>query len=354
MPAETVAKSPEYVLNHCTKLLARDTTDARHSYFGTYDGQPRASVSEAWRFPIIDTHDGPGDDRHEWNDVTFVFAGPADQDGPASVGVLTTCHALHEPLPLERVGDSRYRARALKVHGGRRHRYRFVVDGQAMLDPLNPQVAVQPSGEAWSTFFTWAYNQPVTFEPWEYALLDRLVRHILPFNAPEVKNFLQRGAFADGVLARNLFRLDASLGVANYVDKVVAREERHQLYAYRTCLEMIDRVLRKRTGGSDPQFVQEEHYERVYEEMANNPGALFADGWDASRYGSPPYFLWLLRRHAWTGAFAHPKYGGNPGGLAWTFLSERYRTTDPAAPATAFDWRQAVEPPLGTSSEYRG
>ena len=65
MPAALVTKTPEYVLNHCTKYLARDNTDERHGYFGSQKGQPRARVSESWRFPVIDAHDGREADAYE-------------------------------------------------------------------------------------------------------------------------------------------------------------------------------------------------------------------------------------------------------------------------------------------------
>jgi hypothetical protein len=47
--AEILEKPVEYVLNHCTKYLARDNEDTRHSFFGTYDGQSRGRNSECWR-----------------------------------------------------------------------------------------------------------------------------------------------------------------------------------------------------------------------------------------------------------------------------------------------------------------
>jgi hypothetical protein len=247
------------------------------------------------------------------------------------------------------VGDSIYWACTLAVRKGERHRYRIIIDGALTLDPLNPQTETLTSGDVWSSFFTWACNQPITFELWELTLLDRLTRHILPFNSAEARNFLQRGANEGNV--GHLFRLDIPVGVANFIDKLVAREERHRLYAYKTCLEMLARVLRTRNPGRDMVFIEEGQFTRLYDEMAVSSPALFADGWDGSRYGNPSYFLWLLRRHAWTGAFAHPKYGGNPGGMAWAYLGERFRTD---SGGTAFSWQQAMEPPLGTSTEYRG
>lgn len=352
MRAQIVPRDPLYVLNHCTKYLARDNTDARHSYWGTYDGQPRSRISEPWRFPVIDSHHGDGPDAYEWNDVTFVHAPQPGAAPPREVLLVTTCNTLWEPIPLEPVADSVFRARTLKVRKGERHRYRFVVDGAARLDAVNPQTEVLPTGEAWSSFFTWACTQPITFERWELVVLDRLVRHVLPFNGKEARNFLGRGANEGNV--GHLYRLDVGVGATNYVDKVVAREERHRLYAYRTCLEMLDRVLRTRNPGRDPEFLDESSYTRLYDEMADAGRwpALFADGWNPERYRDPGHFLWLLRRHAMTGAFAHPKYGGNAGGMAWAYLAEHYRTTDTGA--TAFDWRRSIEPPLGTSAEYRG
>ena len=349
MLAEIVSKDSTYLLNHCTRYIARDSNDSRHSYWGIYDGQARAQISEAWRFPLIDAHDGPGADAYEWNDVSFIHGAPREGPQPTSVEVVTTCHALYAPIPLVQVEDSIYWAITLRVRKGERHRYKFLVDGAAVLDPLNPQTETLPTGDVWSSFFTWAYNQPISFEPWELVLLDRLTRHILPFNNKEAQNFLERGANEGSV--GHLYRLDVSLGAANFIDKLVAREERHQLYAYKTCLEMLDRILRARNPGKDPAFLPESQLVRVYGEMADNASALFADGWDVSRYGNPSYFLWLLRRHTWTGAFAHPKYGGNPGGLGWAYLMERF-TTDTGD--TAFFWRQAIEPPLGGSQEYRG
>lgn len=344
-----ISKDSGYILNYCAKHLARDNADPRHSYWGTYDDQPRARVSESWRFPIIDSHDGTDVDAYEWNDVSFVYTVPREGEPPASVEVVTTCHVLYEPISLEPVDDSIYRSVTLKVRKGERHRYKLLVDGVAILDPLNPQTEMLSSGDVWSSFFTWACTQPISFEPWEVVLLDRLTRHILPFNSKEAQNFLQRIANEGSV--GHLHRLDISSGAVNYIDKLVAREERHQLYAYKTCLEMLDRILRARNPGKDLVFLPESQFLRIYGEMADNALALFADGWDANRYGSPSYFLWLLRRHTWTGAFAHPKYGGNPGGMAWAYLAERF-TTD--AGDTAFFWRQAIEPPLGSSPEYRG
>ncbi len=354
MPVAFVAKDDEYVFNHCTKYLARDVTEPRHHYLGTPSVEGQGRISEAWRFPIVDAHHGVDADHYDFNDVTFIYAAGPDKPAPSSVELLTTCLALNRPEPLKRVGDSIYWALTLMVPKGVRHRYRFIVDGASVLDPINPQIEALPTGDIWSSFFTWAYNEPISFERWEFTLLDRITRHILPFNNEEARNFLERMA-NDARSAGHLYRLDISAGVANYIDKILTREERHQLPAYKTCLEMLAQVLRKRNPGRPIEALEEGHFVRLYAEMAdiNRVPALLADGWDQQRYGSPSYFLYLLRRHAWTGAFAHPKWGGNPGGMAWAYLSETFTTTDPPA-RTAFDWRPAMEPPLGTSAEYRG
>ena len=349
-----VQKPADYVLNHCSKYLARDNTDSRHSFFGVYDGQDRERISESWRFPIIDVHDGQLPNPWEWNDVTFVYRG---QPLPRSVELVTTAATLHAPLPLTQTDGSIYFATTLAVPRGRRCRYKFVVDGATVLDPINPQTETLLSGDAWSSFFTWEYNQPINLERWEIALLERLTRHILPFEGKEARNFIAR-AMNDGNVG-HLFRLDVSAGVANYIDNILAREERHQLAAYKACLEMLRTVLRRRRPDRDPAELEVEDYVRLYDETASFKGdrpapALTADGWDLGRYEKPDYFLWLLRRHAWTGAFSHPKYGGNPGGMAWAFLSQTYRTTEDKPPVTAFDWRQALEQPLGSSTEYLG
>jgi hypothetical protein len=333
------------VLNHCTKYLARDEQAPRHDFLGAFGDTPRAAVADCWRFPVIDASAKGAD----WNDVTFVYR-PPDSSPAGDIRLVSTIDRLHDPVPLSRVGSTPFFACSLVVRKMRRCRYAFLVDGTPRLDPINPQTETLATGEVWSSFFTWAYNQPITFERWEFVVLDRLTRHILPFSTPDAQNYLKR--HASDPTAGHLYRLDVSVGVANFIDKLVAREERHHRYAYKTCLEMLHRVLRRRHPARDPGYLEESAFTRLYGELAHAAPALFADGWEWSRYNSPPHFLWLLRRHAWTGAFAHPRWGGNPGGLAWRYLAERFRTDD--GTTTAFAWQRAIEPPLGTSPDYRG
>src|SRR5690606_308951 len=123
-------------------------------------------------------------------------------------------------------------------------------------------------------------------------------------------------------------RLDVDVGVANFIDKIVAKEERHHLGTYRLTLGLIDRVLRARNPYADIDRMPEEMFVELYTDLAltDDFGAgssLGAAGWDFARYGSPRYFFQVLRRHVWTGAFAHPKYGGNSEGMGWAYLHDR-------------------------------
>ena len=103
----------------------------------------------------------------------------------------------------------------------------------------------------------------------------------------------------------------------------------------------------------EPDKMSRETYFGLYNEMAANQVA----GWDYSQYSSPQFFLYLLRRHVVSGAFCHPKYGGNAGAAGWAYLSERYTIPPNApgvAPRTLFDWSSSMEPPLGNNPDYLG
>src|SRR5262249_19838699 len=170
---------------------------------------------------------------------------------------------------------------------------------------------------------------------------------ILPFRTDESDNFLNR--FYDYLdrqskesLYNNVYRLDISVGEINYIDNILAREEHHRLIDYKICLRQIDRILRMRNPYTEPAKMSREIYADLYAEMATDKLA----GWDYSVYGSPQYFLYILRRHVVTGAFCHPKYGGNAGAAGWAYLSEEYHMDSPApgqSGQTLFDWRWALE-----------
>lgn len=364
MAVQTYKLGPEYVLNFCAKHLSRAAgppapgdEDAAKAF--------RSQVAEAWRFPIIglmrEKDAGPPAD--EMNLVTFVYkARPGDT---AAVSVLGTFHSLCEPIALEPVlfagNDTGYRSVSVGVPKGQLHRYLFVIDGKYHPDPINPQRVTLGNGRVWSRFFTDEYLQPIILELWELRLLYRLIEQILPFRTAEAENFLDRYYFErdrEGRIVRRkvsqvpmAYRLDGSVGEVNAIDKLLAREEAHRLVDYRLCLVQIDRALREKNPYVDPDQMSDATYVELYNEMAaSKPGDRSVKGWDYSAYHDPAYFIYLLRRHAVTTAFCHPKYAGNVGGAGWAYLSERF--TDPEG-RTLFDWPPALEKPLGLSEYYR-
>lgn len=238
------------------------------------------------------------------------------------------------------------------VPKGEVHQYKYVVDGEIRLDEVNPQRVILENGQPWSRFFTHLCCIPLTFERWELGILNRLTSHILPFETEDGRNFLERfyntaDRQTKDTQYAHAYRLDQPVGVVNFIDKLLAKEESHRVIDYRTCLELIDRVLRRRNPVTEPSQMPKEMYRQLYEEMAQDR----VDGWDYGRYGSPRFFLQLLRRHTFTGAFCHPKYGGNVGAAGWAYLEERYRD---ANGQTLFQWRRIMERPLGSSMEYHG
>lgn len=346
-------RSPVHYLNTAAKHLARRNTDGRHTYGD--DAGPRRDVCEAWRLPIIDTYGGGSPDvvdpsefpRH--NEVSFLYAGDSESS-PNSVAVIGTFHNLYQAVPLARVlfeGEpTRYFAASFVVPRRQRHAYRFLVDGRFINDPINPQTQIDESGSAWSAFFTEEFTEPMVFERWELEILYRIVTRIAPFRTEDANNFMTRFYFYQDKQARNdvfsnIYRLDDSVGEVNFIDNLLAREERHHLIDYRICLRLIDGLLRQRNPFLEPTEMPETLYADLYDQMATDS----VPGWDTTQYGSPLYFLQLLRRHAAMGAFSHPRYGGNTGAAGWAYLAE---TVGP------FNWRPAIEPPCGISPDYRG
>src|SRR5581483_8020647 len=368
MPGYFYVKDDQYLLNYCAKYLARYNTDRRHAYGPPEVDAPRDRVAEAWRFPIIDTYGGGADavtdskTFGDYNDVTFIYAG-ANATSPANVSVIGTFATLYDPIPMRRAmweGEAtRYWSVTYVIPKGQVHRYRFIVDGgEPVNDPVNPQEEALDNGAVWSRFFTDSFTSPIVLERWELDILYRLSTEILPFQTADSTNFLAR--FYDHLdrtskesLYNNVYRLDASVGEVNCIDNILAREERQHLADYKICLRLIDRILRQRNPYMEPSRISREIYFDLYNEMASNQ----VQGWDYQTYSNPQYFLYLLRRHVATGAFCHPKYGGNAGAAGWAYLAERYTLPSPAPGQpgqTLFDWRRAMEMPLGTNAEYLG
>ena len=342
----------QYILNCCTKYLARDNTDSRHN-FGQYNNDDlRARVCESWRFPIVDSYsDGVNFEAcYALNQVTFVYVQPQVATA-RNVAVVGTFANLYEPIPLTLIPETNYFSLTVVVPKGETHTYKFIVDGQALPDPLNPQRVVLDNGRTWSRFFTHLASDPISFERWELAILNRITDHILPFQTAEGRNFLAR--FYDSLDKQaketqyaHAYRLDQPIGASNFIDKLVAKEENHHLIDYKICLEIIDRLLRERNPFIEPSQMSREMYSDLYNEMATGN----VPGWNYNRYSSPQFFLQLLRRHVFTGAFSHPKYGGNIAAAGWAYLEEKYQENG----HTLFDWRRIMEKPLGDSADYRG
>jgi hypothetical protein len=339
----------QYTLNHCTKYLARADFDQ------IPPDQLSARICESWRFPLIDSYSiGEGGAVLLANRVTFIYAAQGGR-APQRLEVIGSFAPLHAPIPLRRVqflgADTRYWACSLLVPHDEVHTYKFFVDGTLEPDPLNPQRVRLDNNQVWSRFFTHYCTQPLTLTRAEAALLRRLTDHILPFRTSDGQRFLDRHARAlaqsGAAPIAGLYRLDEPVGVVNFIDNILAREEHHHRTDYKICLRLIDQLLRQRYPDSEPCELEAPAFVDLYAEMATDSVA----GWDRMQYQSPRYFLQMLRRHAFTAAFAHPKYGGNVQAAGWSYLAERYLD---ATGRTLFDWRRAIEPPLGASPDYRG
>jgi hypothetical protein len=287
---------------------------------------------------------------YAFNEVTFVYGLPWTPS-PSAVSLIGTFAPLYEAIPLRQIADSPYFTVTLKIPKGEVHTYKFLVDGEGVPDPINPQRVRLDNGREWSRFFTQLCSQPLSFERWELALLDRLTLHILPFRTEAGENFLQRFYFSADRQSKetqyaHAYRLDQPVGVVNFIDKLLAREEAHHLTDYKVCLRLIDRLLRRRNPYIEPSEMSRETFIELYDQLWSGSVA----GWSYEEYGNPKFFVQLLRRHTFTGAFSHPKYGGNVGAAGWAYLEERFRSNS----NSLFDWRRVTEQPLGTDQFYRG
>lgn len=324
----------QHVLNHCAKHLARD----------------RGNNNERWRFPIIDqAFDAQA------NRVTFLFNQAHEDDTP--VKLVGSFAPMHQRLSLERIyfyeHATNYLAISLQIPHAQVHTYQFIISNNAITDPINPQQAIMDNNVVWSRFFTDYCTTPLMFEDWERKLLRRLCKHVLPFSTKAAENYLALyyNTLDDNTkrydASQKVHQLDSSVGEINYIDKILAREENHHLIDYKICLDILDGLLRERSPYEQPHEAPKQIIIDIYTEMAANT----VTGWPYKRYEHPRYFLELLRRHTVCGAFSHPKYGGNIGAAGWAYLHERYRNVNGDS---LFNWREAMEKPLGSDTEYQG
>lgn len=200
---EIVTKTFDYLYNHIAKSCARDVYDGRHDYGEFKRKEVQSNVPDPWRIPVIDTHRQLNqDNNYYFNDVTFIY--PFDfNNAPQSIKIVGTFHKLYEPIVLQRLQSSRYFTVTCSIPKSEVHYYKYLVDGKPLPDPINSQRQVLDNGEEWSRFFTDTYSFPISFERWEWILLERLTDHILPFRFEFSmifrgwKNYLSAGVSAN-------------------------------------------------------------------------------------------------------------------------------------------------------------
>jgi len=350
--AKVVNKDEIQILNYCAKYISRTNTAPIHN-FGHFDNNDfRSQICESWRFPIIEAYyDGINlESSYQFNEVTFVYVNK-ENDRPLRVSVIGTFENLYDGIPMNQISDTMFYTVTVVVPKGQVHFYKYVIDNKSIPDPINPQHIKLDNGKEWSRFFTDLCTIPIVFGQWELKLLNRLVDYILPFRTREGERFLKNFYFNLDNRAKEsdymMYQLDESIGVTNYIDKLLAKEESHHINDYKICLQLISDVLRHRKPDSQPWVLSDEIYENLYYDMVKNS----VENWDYTKYGNSNYFVKLLRRHTFTGSFTHPKYCGNISTIGWNYLEERYKDDNND---TLFNWRKSIEKPIGISERYRG
>ena len=345
-----ITKDPNDVFNYCTKYLIRDSSN---------ESSDEERPTEGWRFPLVMTKLHTEESvAGKLNEVTFIYK-KRKNETVETVEVSGSFLPLYKTLPLQPLlfmGEPSglyYLTLILPV--GKGYYYRYIVNGKPTLDPINPQKTKFKNGKEWSFFFTDYYNYSNDFEEWEMNLLHRLVEQIAPFRTEEAQNFINR--FYQGLPrgekeAMPIYKLDESVGEINYITNILAREERHHLQDYKICIKLIDQTLRQRNPIVNSWQVSEELINDLYNEMASGN----VPGWDYQQYSDPKHFIKLLRRHAITGAFCHPRHGGNIGCAGWNYLKEKYSIKDEKGQITGtyFNWDLAMEKPFGKNADYKG
>jgi hypothetical protein len=366
-----VEKEPTDIFNYCTKYLIRERSN---------ENADQDTITEGWRFPLvmavlheeqpIEGQDIPiGTEQvkannytGKYNEVVFIFYDKHQEvnDKIEIIGSFLPMYDSRELIPLEYKGDfSGIYYLALKLPIGNGFYYRYRIKGKDILDPINPQRTTLQNGRQWSFFFTDYYNYSHLFEEWEINLLYRLVEQITPFRTKESQNFINR--FYEGLSQRDkqlmkIYKLDESVGEVNYITNILAREERHHLNDYKTCLKLIDKLLGKRNPYIESWKVSRELIDELYNDFVKNEKGTLIPDWDYTQYQNPTYFLKTLRRHCIVGAFSHPRYGGNIGGAGWDFVKDRFNIKDTSGKVIGsyFNWDLAIERPLGQNPYYRG
>ncbi|MEA5259156.1 hypothetical protein VB264_15275 [Arcicella aquatica] len=354
--AQFPKRNDEQILNYCTKHLARGVKLFPDSV--SNESFNLSIISENWRFPIIEPALDINGVTGAVNYVTLVWI-VKPGDGTTSVKAIGSFLPWYETVELTSVKfenhDTNFFACQLLLPIGKSYYYKFIVDETTVIDPINPQTKILANGKQWSFFFTDFYNSSEEFEAWEISLLYRLVNQIVPFRTKDAQNFINRFYLSLAKPDRHdmpIYKLDESLGEVNFITNLLVKEERHHLNDYKICLSIIDQILRKRNPTVDSWTVSEQLLNDLYDEMASGN----VPGWDYNAYNNPIYFLGLVRRHTLTGAFSHPRYGGNIGGAGWNYLREKYDIKNNSAQVTGnnFNWQMAIEKQIGTNADYKG
>jgi Gluconate 2-dehydrogenase subunit 3 len=349
-------RNDEQILNYCTKHLARGVK--LFSEDVSSDSFNLSTISENWRFPIVepalDDNGGTG----TVNRVTLVWMAKSS-DTINSVRAIGSFVPWYESIELTPVkfedGNTNFYACQLMLPVGKSYYYKFIINGIKFTDPINPQIKILSNGKQWSFFFTDFYNASEEFEAWEISLLYRLANQIVPFRTKEAQNFINRFYLSLTKPEKHvmpIYKLDDSVGEVNFITNILVKEERHHLSDYKICLSIIDQLLRKRNPTVDSWTVSEELINELYDEMATGN----VPDWDYAIYNNPRYFLSLIRRHTLTGAFSHPRYGGNIGGVGWKYLQEKFDIKNDTAQVTGnyFNWQLSMEKPIGNNEDYKG
>jgi len=301
-------------------------------------------------FPVIETTKSKNH-QNTFNHVNFVYF--ADSKDKINIYLIGDFDYLYKKRKLHQIflndSPTRFWAITLKLPIGNLFYYKFLVNNKLVTDPLNTLSKTLDNNIEWSVCFTHYYKNAIVFEKWEWVILQRLVSYLLPFKTDEFDTFVNKHQGQFNNMTRSLVsQLNYDIGCVNFIDKLIAKDERHHIIDYKLCLKEIKRILLLLNQFQEPGEMDEYFYQRVYEIMINTDFSL----WDKSRYEEPDYFIKVLRRHIITAAFSHPKYGGNTLALGWQFLNALLKENN--EDNAGYDWRQAIEKPLGTNTEYAG
>ena len=333
MNVEEIPLDHQFVLNQSEKIIFNNNTTG-HSVVTAIDSAV---------FPVAETY---YPDKANFSLVTFIFFNREEKD----IFLLGNFANLYTTYQLSRVklnnSDTNLYAVTLKLPTRAVYFYQFKIDQSFYIDPLNSFSKTLDNGKTWSCFITEGYKTPLIFEEWEVKILQRFVSFVLPFKTAEFKTFVNRhSAQFDNTTRSMLNQLYYDIGVVNFIDKLLARQERHHVINYQLCLSEMKQVLLRLNNTQEPEDMDEYFYARLFEIMEKNDFSV----WNKAKYDNPAYFLKALRRHIITGAFSHPRHGGNTQALGWQFLADLLSNKPED---NLFDWRQALEIPLGNNKDY--